>query len=258
MRWVAALLLCMALAGSASAQGLAERAAGGDPAAQFELGMKSDLGDSVAANPQAAFAWFRKAAVAGLPEAEFNLAVMLDSGRGTMQDSAEAALWYARSATHGNHRAEFNLGQLYAAGDGLPRNPDIAAFWFRRASTAIPAAGRRLAALRSVGRDGGGPVTAATLAVPHGDTASGLTPIEFVWTAPAQPEPAHYLVEIRALDQGGSLEVHSETTDGSALAVLRERPGRYAWRVLTLAPRAARYAVSDWVGFTIPSPASDP
>lgn len=258
MRCVAALLLCMASAVTANGQSLAERAAGGDPAAQFELGVKSDLGDGVPADPRAAFIWFRKAADAGLPEAEFNLAVMLDSGRGAAQDPAEAALWYARSATHGNHRAQFNLGLLYAAGDGLPRNPDVAAFWFRRASAAIPAAGRRLAALRPVDRAVAGAVTAATLAVPHGDIASGSTPIEFVWTAPAQPEPAHYLIEIRALDQGGSLEVRSATTDGSAMALLREKPGQYAWRVSTLAPRAARYAVSDWVAFTIPPPASEP
>lgn len=249
----------MALAGTARAQGLAERAAGGDPAAQFELGVKADLGDGVPADARTAFAWFQKAAEAGLPEAEFNLAVMLDSGRGATRDLAEAALWYARSAAHGNHRAQFNLGMLYAAGDGLPRNPDVAAFWFRRASTAVPAAGRRLAALRSAGRAGANAVTAATLAAPRGDTTAGLAAVEFVWTVSAQPEPARYLVEIRALNQGGSLEVHSETTDGSAtLALWRERPGHYAWRVLTLAPRAARYAVSDWAAFTIPPPASGP
>lgn len=259
MRCVAALVLCMALAGMARAQGLAERAAGGDPAAQFELGMKADLGDGVPADARVAFSWFQKAAKAGSPEAEFNLAVMLDSGRGVTRDLAEAALWYARSAAHGNHRAQFNLGMLYAAGNGLPRNPDIAAFWFRRASATIPAARRRLAALRSASRAGADTVTAATLAAPRGDTVSGLAAVEFVWMAPAQPEPARYLVEIRALDESGSLEVYSEATDGSAtLASLRERPGHYAWRVLTLAPRAARYAVSDWVAFKISPPALDP
>lgn len=259
VRCAVALILCVALAGTARAQSLAERAEGNDPAAQFELGMKSDLGNGVPADARVAFTWFQKAAEAGLPEAEFNVAVMLGSGRGTTQNMAEAALWYARAAAHGNHRAQFNLGLLYAAGEGLPRNPDVAAFWFRRASVATPAAQRRLPALRSASRTNGSVVAAATLTAPRGRTASGPAPIEFVWTAPAQPELAHYLIEIRTLDEGGSLEVHSEVTDGSAtLASLQEGSGNYAWRVLTLAPLAGRYAVSDWASFTILSPASKP
>lgn len=257
VRFAAALVLCLALAGTARARSLAERAEGGDPAAQFELGLKSDLGDGVPADARIAFTWFQKAAAAGVPEAEFNLAVMLDSGRGTKQDMAEAALWYARSAAHGNHRAEFNLGLLYAAGDGLPRNPDVAAFWFRRASVAIPAAKHRVDALQSSARPGAAAV--ATLAAPIGRVASGSAPIEFVWITPAEPEPAHYLIEVRALEESTSPEVHTEITDGSAvLASLGEGSGHYAWRVLTVLPRAARYVVSDWASFTVPPPPSDP
>lgn len=234
---------------------MAERAEGGNPAAQFELGTQCDLGDGVPADAQAAFAWFRRAAEAGLPEAEFNVAAMLDNGRGTAPDTMEAGLWYARSAAHGNHRAQFNLGLLYAAGDGVPRNPDLAAFWFRRAGASIPAANRRLAALRSESHAGVGALAVPTLVAPRGRIASGSVPVEFVWTASAQPEPVRYTVEVRALNAAGSLEVYSETTDGSAtLAPLREASGNYAWRVFTLAPHAARYEASEWIGFTVPPP----
>jgi len=95
---------------------------------------------------------------------------------------------------------------------------------------------------------------------PHGQVATGPAPVEFVWSAPAQPELIHYLIEIRVLDSAGSLEVYSEFTDGSAvLAPLREIPGDYAWRVFSLARIAARYQASDWTYFTVvPPPAIAP
>lgn len=254
-----AAILYAAFARTAGAQSLVERAESGSPAAQFELATRYDLGNGVPADAQAAFAWFCRAAEAGLPEAEFNVAVMLDSGRGAAQNITDAALWYARSAAHGNHRAAFNLGLLYAAGDGLPRNPDLAAFWFSRASPSVPLASRRLAALRSVRLTGTGAVAAAALAVPRGRVPPGSAPIEFVWTAPAQPEPTRYLIEVRALDRAGSWEVYSEVTGGSAtVAPLRNAPGTYAWRVFTLAPLAARYEASDWISYTIPARSPEP
>lgn len=259
MRCTVALVLCATVAGAAKAQSVAERAEGGNSAAQFELGMRSDLGNGVPADAHVAFAWFRRAAEAGLPEAEFNVGAMLDSGRGTAPDATEAALWYARSAAHGNHRAQFNLGLLYAAGEGVPRNPDLAAFWFRRASAAIPLANRRLAELRSVSRDGATLVTAATPAAPRGRITAGSTFVEFVWTAPMQPEPVRYQIEVRALDEAGSWEVYSGIVAGSAtLASLREISGNYAWRVFTLAPLAGQYRASEWTAFTVPPQSSEP
>lgn len=258
MPWVVATLLWAVLAGAAQAQSLEERAEHGDPTAQFELGTQIDLGDGVPADAHAAFLWFQRAAEAGLPEAEFNVAVMLDSGRGVVQNSSEAAGWYGRSAARGNHRAQYNLALLYAAGDGVPLNGDLAAFWFRQASAGLPIATRRLATLPPTDRTG--PLAAATLSAPHGQVATGPAPVEFVWSAPAQPELIHYLIEIRVLDSAGSLEVYSEFTDGSAvLAPLREIPGDYAWRVFSLARIAARYQASDWTYFTVvPPPAIAP
>ena len=249
MRWVVPVL-CVLVAGAAETDGLTARAEGGDPAAQFELATMYDLGNGRPQNARTAFKLFQQAAEAGLPDAEFNVAVMLDSGRGTTQNLNAAAAWYARSAAQGNHRAQYNLGLLYAAGDGVPRNADLAAFWFRQAAVAVPAAGRRLATLRAGNRTSA--LSAATPVVPRDRIATGQAPIEFVWTASAQPELVHFLVEIRALDEAGSREVYSDFTDGSAmLAPLREIPGNYAWRVFTLAHVAARYTSSDWTLFTV-------
>lgn len=253
MRWAVATLLCAVLAGAAQAQSLEERAEHGDPAAQFALGTQIDLGDGVPADAHTAFLWFQRAAEAGLPEAEFNVAVMLDSGRGVAQNSSEAAGWYGRSAARGNHRAQYNLALLYAAGEGVPLNGDLAAFWFRQAVAGLPIATRRLAMLQPTDRTG--PLAAATLSVPRGQIAAGAAPVEFIWSAPAQPEPIHYLVEIYALNNAGSREVYSDFTDGSAvLAPLREIPGEYAWRVFSLARVAARYQTSDWAYFSVARP----
>ncbi len=250
MRWAVAPILFIALVGAAPAGSLTARAEGGDPAAQFELGTTYDLGDGRPQNARTAFRWFQRAAEAGLPDAEFNVAVMLDSGRGTTQNLGTAAVWYGRSAVRGNHRAQYNLGLLYAAGDGVPRNADLAAFWFRQAAAGVPVAERRLAALRAGVRTGA--ISAAMPAAPRGGVATGPAPVEFVWTASAQPELVQFLVEIRALDAAGSREVYSEFTDGSAIAApLREIPGNYAWRVFTLARIAARYTASEWAYFTI-------
>lgn len=261
MRRVAALVLFAVLTGAARAESLAERAENGDLFAQFNLAMAYDLGQGMPQDAGQAFKWFHQAAEAGLPDAEFNVAVMLDSGRGVARNLSGAAVWYARAAARGHHRAQFNLALLYDAGSGVPRNPELAAFWFRQAAAEIPVAGRRLAALRPEARPG--TLTAAMPAAPLHEVAAGLAPVEFVWTAPAQPEPVHYMIEIRTLDALGSREVYSEFTDGSAvLAPLREIPGEYAWRVFTLAQETGRYELSEWAHFVVspesPTPQATP
>lgn len=92
----------------------------------------------------------------------------------------------------------------------------------------------------------------AILQAPRDEIATGTAPLEFVWTAAMQPEPVHYLIEIRALSLSGSREVAAEFTNGSAISTqLRNSPGEYAWRVFTLARVAAHYVVSDWTKFTV-------
>ncbi len=198
-----------------------------------------------------AFLLYRRAAEAGLPDAEFNVAVMLDSGRGVTSNIAQAATWYARAAAHGNHRAAYNLGQLYEAGEGVPKNNDIARAWF--AASALPAARSRLAAPR-IRVSGGTALKAPNAIAPAAgarlDSRSGG--IELVWTAPAQPEPVRYHVEVRAPGAPGSHDVFSSFTGTSSLfARLPDLHGAYTWRVLAVARLTGRSAASDWLHFTV-------
>ena len=254
MRWGWSLLRCAGLVAAlpcyAQGDNVAARAERGDPSAVFQLATMYDLGERGPQDPTLAFEWYRRAAQAGLPEAEFNVAVMYDSGRGATQDQAQAAAWYGRAAVRGNHRAQYNLALLYDAGAGVPHNAQLAAFWLRQAAPAIPAAEQRIITLQA--DKGTATISAAILSAPERSVEAGTAPVEFVWTATAQPEPVRYMIEVQALGRIASSEAYSEYTDGSAaLAPLRRKPGEYAWRVFTVARVAAHYAVSDWKHFRV-------
>jgi len=238
--------------GVAHSESLKVQAEAGDPAAQFRLATMYDLGAGEAQNTPLAFYWYRLAAESGLAEAEFNVAVMLDSGRGTARDAAEAATWYARAAAQGNYRAQYNLALMYDSGDGVPHNAGFAAFWFRKATPGVPIAVSRSRTLSPRGH--AGTLSAAVPSIPRGDIAAGEAPLEFVWTAPEQPEATYYFVEVRTLGRVSSREVFSEMTEGSVmLAPLRASPGEYAWRISTIARITSHYVTSDWTKFTISS-----
>lgn len=252
----------------------AARTEAGDAQAQFDLGLQFDLGKDVERNPTLAYQWYRRAAEAGFAAAQFNVAVMHDTGDGVPRNAATAALWYARAAAHGNHRAQFNLAQLYSGGDGVPRNHDLAAAWYRAAASALPAAADRLTALRrtmtvaaaATARDarvGGGaglpgPVQ-PTFPLP-GSSVSRSGPaasIEFVWTAPPQPTPVRFFLQVLRLGAAdGQHEVFAAYLDESSVLVpLPEGPGSYAWRVYAVGGAARRYAPSEWMRFQV-SPAA--
>lgn len=255
-----------------------------DRQAELGLALLYDIGRGVPRDSPTAYGWYHRAAVAGLPEAEFNVAVMQDAGDGVAQDVAKAATWYARAAAHGDHRAEYNLGQLYAAGEGVPRNLDEAAVWLRAAAPFLPAAATRLERLtlhdamtdRRTPSDS--PPGVPVLAVPANDATvsdvaetrlpalqSATSPegatisqvnqggaVELVWTAPQPPTPARFFVEVVSLDDRGAAprEVFAGSTDRTAtLATVDRVPGRYAWRVYSLA--RDHYAATPWSRFRV-------
>lgn len=238
--------------GVVRSEDLKAQAEAGDAAAQFRLATMYDLGAGEAQNTPLAFDWYRRAAESGLAEAEFNVAVMLDSGRGTAQDNIEAATWYARAAAQGNYRAQYNLALMYDTGNGVPHNAGFAAFWLRKATIGVPIAVSRLKTLSP--REHADTLSAAVPRSPRGNIAAGHAPLEFVWTAPEQPESATYVVEIRILSRVSSRELFSEMTEGSVmLAPLRASPGEYAWRISTITRLDAHYVTSEWTKFTISS-----
>jgi len=128
---------------------LLSRARGGDSAAIVRLEAEAQAGDlpsqvalaqvyrdgiGVAADPERAFAWARRAAEAGSAGAQFGLGAMYEWGKGTAADPAQAAAWYRKAAAQGVAGAANSLGALYLQGSGVERDPSMAVAWFRKAA----------------------------------------------------------------------------------------------------------------------------
>nr|WP_321986321.1 tetratricopeptide repeat protein [uncultured Lichenicoccus sp.] len=235
----------------------------GDADAAYRLGLMSDLGQGTPENATEAFRWYRRAAEAGLAEAEFNVAVMSDSGRGVPHNAAAAAEWYARAATHGNHRAQYNLGLLYNTGEGVPRNMEVARAWFHLAAIGgLPAAADHVEALASHPGTGGAPSGRLRPVHPLSPGASATlrgNAVEIVWTAPQQPVPVRFFLQVVARDGNRSREIYAAYTDATA-ALVHVAPGHrgYAWRVYTVSPTAADYSIGAWTAFTLRPPGLSP
>jgi Sel1 repeat len=234
----------------------------GDPRAAFGLGLLYDLGEGVGQDAAAAYGWYRRAAEAGFVPAEFNIAVMYDSGIGTARSAAKAALWYASAAAHGNARAEYNLAQLYTAGDGVPRNLDVAEAWYAAAAAhGLSAAASKFASLHENHPLAAAPAAARPALTPAILSGPAVTPalkggedalVELSWTAPAQPVPVSFFVQVLALDSAGARPAFSSYLKQSAiLARLPSTPGTYAWRVYTVAISVPDYVPSAWRYFSL-------
>ena len=113
---------------------LREAAAGGDPAAAFEIAQRFTDGRGIAANPEEAARWFERAAGKGLAPAQFRYASMLEKGQGVKKSLAQARKLYLAAAAKGHAKAMHNLAVLYA--EGIDGRPDYvtAAQWFRKAA----------------------------------------------------------------------------------------------------------------------------
>src|SRR3984885_15894469 len=82
----------------------------------------------------------KERAAAGDPEAQFSLGKNYEAGRsGLKKDYAEAASWYRKSADQGNVYAQASLGILYHSGKGLPHDDVQAEMWFTISADHAPA-----------------------------------------------------------------------------------------------------------------------
>ncbi|HTK95098.1 MAG TPA: tetratricopeptide repeat protein [Terriglobales bacterium] len=109
---------------------LQTKAAAGDPAAQFELGMTFHDGKGVPANDLKSAEWVRKAADQGYAPAENELGVMYRLGEGVERDKAEAVRWFHLAAQHGSAKAMYNLGAAFYNGDGVAIDDAASLRWF--------------------------------------------------------------------------------------------------------------------------------
>ncbi len=83
------------------------------------------------AQPPAGKPPLRDRAAAGDPDAQFTLGKNYEAGRsGLKKDYAEAASWYRKSAEQGNAYAQASLGILYHSGKGLPHDDLLSEMWF--------------------------------------------------------------------------------------------------------------------------------
>ena len=78
----------------------------------------------------------RERAAKGDPEAQFNLGKMYEAGRGSYKkDYAEAARWYRAAAEQGDAFAQASLGILYRFGKGVPQDVVEAYMWLYLAAS---------------------------------------------------------------------------------------------------------------------------
>jgi TPR repeat protein len=71
--------------------------------------------------PGAAKEW-RPLAEGGDPIAQFNLGLLYLDGHGVPQSSAEAVTWFRRAAEQDYTMAQHNLGAMYGSGQGVKRD----------------------------------------------------------------------------------------------------------------------------------------
>lgn len=106
------------------------RAAGGDAAAQLQLGLRYAEGGEVIQNDKEAAKWFALAARQGVIEAQYHYGRVLLEGRGVVQDYKAAFHWTEQSARHGYAKAQYSLGELYRYGTGTAVDKARAYLWF--------------------------------------------------------------------------------------------------------------------------------
>ncbi|KAJ3040234.1 Leucine-rich repeat serine/threonine-protein kinase 2 [Rhizophlyctis rosea] len=110
-------------------QQLADRAASGDPEAQFRLGTLYDTFSaygrsernpySPPADDAMAAQWYYKAAKQGHVKAASNLGTMYEQGRGVKRDKRKAAKWFERAGVGGKGRDVGVFGDILQVGAGV-------------------------------------------------------------------------------------------------------------------------------------------
>lgn len=117
-----------------AANDLASKAASGDPAAEYQLGLDYANGDGVGTDMTKAADWYRKSAEQGMAISQYRLAALYEKGRGVAQSNRKAMEWYAKAAEGGNVKAMHNLAVIYAEGRGTKQDFGTAAKWFDQAA----------------------------------------------------------------------------------------------------------------------------
>ena len=106
--------------------------------AEYHLGQVYEFGFGVQQEDRLALEWYRKAADDGSVPARRAIGEFYLKGRGVRADAAEAARWFRRAADGDDLRAQYQLGQQYFDGIGVPRDYESAYVWFTLAAGQTP------------------------------------------------------------------------------------------------------------------------
>jgi TPR repeat protein len=107
-----------------------------------------------AGHEEDAFGLLSRAAEGGDPRAQYRLGLVHEHGRDgrpETKDDKKAAEWYSKAAAQGDPKAANNLGTLYRLGRGVPRDEAKAFSLYQSAAHASPAASDGIEGAREAG-----------------------------------------------------------------------------------------------------------
>ena len=119
---------------SKAARAFHASAAGGNPAAERQIGFLYYNGTGVRQDNAAALKWFERAADHGDLESQVNLGQMYENGLFAPRDDAKSAHYFRLAAEQGHRGAQFRFGELSYLGTGVARDPAEAMKWWLLAS----------------------------------------------------------------------------------------------------------------------------
>jgi len=127
---------------------LMQQARGGDPDAQYRLGLAYDVGNDLPRDLAQAMAWYSRAANAGHSEAQNSIGSALQAEK----RYGEALAWYEKAAAQGHVRSISSIAALYDAGLGVTQDHRKAfELWTRAAELGSAEAMWHLARLQAGG-----------------------------------------------------------------------------------------------------------
>lgn len=110
---------------------LYSKAAKGDDASQYDLGMLFIKGEHVAQDYAEAAHWLHQGAKQGSKDAQFVLGALFQKGLAVDLHAELAVHWYELAAEGGHAEAQFNLGYCFEIGEGVAQNLETAVKWYR-------------------------------------------------------------------------------------------------------------------------------
>jgi localization factor PodJL len=113
---------------------LRQKAAEGNPRAQYAVALRYAQGQGTAQNFSEASRWLERAASAGLAPAQYRLGSMYERGQGVAKDLGRARSWYQAAAEKGNVKAMHNLAVNLSGREAGTADYALAAKWYGEAA----------------------------------------------------------------------------------------------------------------------------